>query len=66
MKKFSIKVQHWSYLKQLREQYVGATPKNWDGESGFTHDIDAFVFNMTQKYNPINHNAAIRCDKKGF
>jgi hypothetical protein len=21
---------------------------------------------MTQKYNPINHYAAIRCDKKGF
>ena len=30
------------------------TSKNWDDSKIWTDDIDAFVFNMTQKYLPNN------------
>ena len=40
--------------------------KNWDGSHKYTDDIDAFVFNMTQKYIPNNHQNAIWTQKNGF
>jgi hypothetical protein len=44
----------------------GYTSKNWDGISKWTDDIDAFVFNMTQKYIPNNHQNAICTYSTGF
>ena len=44
----------------------GYTSKNWDGSSKFTDDIDAFVFNMTQRYNCNNTQKAIYTDSDGF
>jgi hypothetical protein len=44
----------------------GYTSKNWDGSDEYTDDIDAFVFNMTQKYIPNNHKGAIVTDPYGF
>ncbi len=44
----------------------GYTSKSWDGNSKWTHDIDAFVFNMTQKYVPSNYEKAVATDSKGF
>ena len=37
----------------------GYTSKNWDGSSKYTDDIDAFVFNMTQRYNCNDRTGAI-------
>ena len=37
----------------------GYTSKNWDDSNKYTDDINAFVFNMTDKYNPNNTNNAI-------
>ena len=44
----------------------GYTSKNWDGSNKYTDDIDAFVFNMTQKYIPNNHQKAINTNPYGF
>ena len=44
----------------------GYTSKNWDGSGKWTDDIDAFVFNMTQKYIPNNHQNAIYNYPNGF
>ena len=44
----------------------GYTSKNWDGSGKYTDDIDAFVFNMTQKYIPNNHQNAIYTSVNGF
>jgi hypothetical protein len=44
----------------------GYTSKNWDGSGKWTDDIDAFVFNMTQKYIPNNHQKAIFTCYNGF
>jgi hypothetical protein len=44
----------------------GYTSKNWDGSWEVTDDIDAFVFNMTQKYIPNNHQKAICTEPNGF
>ena len=44
----------------------GYTSKNWDGSWELTDDIDAFVFNMTQKYIPNNHHHAIYTHPNGF
>ena len=44
----------------------GYTSKNWDGIGKYTDDIDAFVFNMTQKYIPNNHHNAIYTWSSGF
>jgi hypothetical protein len=37
----------------------GYTSKNWDISNKYTDDIDAFVFNMTQRYNCNNTQYAI-------
>jgi hypothetical protein len=44
----------------------GYTSKNWDGSNKFTDDIDALVFNMTQKYIPNKHHFAIVTTSTGF
>jgi hypothetical protein len=44
----------------------GYTSKNWDGSNKYTEDIDAFVFNMTQKYIPNYHQKAIATESNGF
>ena len=44
----------------------GFTSKNWDGSNKFIDDIDAFVFNMTHKYNPNNSEKAIDTQLNGF
>ena len=44
----------------------GYTSKNWDGSDKYTDDIDAFVFNMTQKYILTNHHRAIYTHPNGF
>jgi hypothetical protein len=44
----------------------GYTSKNWDCSDKYTDDIDAFVFNMTQKYIPNNHHHAIYTHLNGF
>ncbi len=44
----------------------GYTSKNWDGSFDFTTDNDAFVFNMTQRYNCNNSSAAIDPPSNGF
>ena len=44
----------------------GYTSKNWDGSGNYTDDIDAFVFNMTQKYIPNDHQNAIFTCSIGF
>ncbi len=44
----------------------GYTSKNWDGNREWIYDVDAFVFNMTQKYSPSNHQKAIATDSNGF
>jgi hypothetical protein len=44
----------------------GYTSKNWDGSKKWTDDIDAFVFNMTQKYIPNDHQKAIYTRSDGF
>jgi hypothetical protein len=44
----------------------GYTSKNWDGSGDYTDDIDSFVFNMTQKYIPNSHKAAIYTHPHGF
>jgi hypothetical protein len=47
-------------LKTTKEAICGGyTSKSWDGQGKFTKDDDAFVFNMTQKYTPNNHDKAI-------
>jgi hypothetical protein len=44
----------------------GYTSKNWDGSEMYTDDIDAFVFNMTNKYIPNNKQNAIYNWNNGF
>ena len=44
----------------------GYTSKNWKNINEYTADIDAFVFNMTQKYIPNNHQKAICTTPFGF
>ncbi len=44
----------------------GFTSKNWDGSNKWTEDNDAFVFNMTQRYNCNNISKAIDPPKNGF
>ena len=44
----------------------GFTSKNWDGGQKYTDDIDAFVFNMTQRYNCNNTQKAINTSSNGF
>ena len=44
----------------------GYTSKNWDCSNKFADDIDAFVFNMTQRYNCNNTERAIYTDSNGF
>jgi hypothetical protein len=44
----------------------GYNSKNWDGSDEWTDDIDAFVFNMTQKYIPNNSRIAIYNKSNGF
>jgi hypothetical protein len=44
----------------------GYTSKNWDCSDKWTDDIDAFVFNMTQKYIPNDHLYAIYTHPNGF
>ena len=44
----------------------GYTSKNWKNINEYTADIDAFVFNMTQKYIPNNHQNAICTQPNGF
>ncbi len=44
----------------------GYTSKNWDGSVKWTDDIDAFVFNMTQRYNCNNTERAIHTWNNGF
>ena len=44
----------------------GYTSKNWDGSRKFIDDIDAFVFNMTQKYITNNSQKAIWTNSYGF
>jgi hypothetical protein len=44
----------------------GYTSKNWDGSDKYTDDIDAFLFNMTQKYIPNNNHYAIYTVSDGF
>jgi hypothetical protein len=44
----------------------GYTSKNWDGSDKWTDDIDAFVFNMIQKYIPNDHQEAIHTRPNGF
>jgi hypothetical protein len=44
----------------------GYTSKNWDGSQKWTDDIDAFVFNMTQKYILNNRQQAIHTSLNGF
>ena len=44
----------------------GYTSKNWDGIGKYTDYIDAFVFNMTQRYNFNNTQNAIFIHVYGF
>ena len=44
----------------------GYTSKNWDGSGKYTDDIDAFVFNMTQRYNCNQSQKAIFTYSNGF
>ena len=44
----------------------GYTSKNWESSHKFTDDIDAFVFNMTQRYNCNNTQEAIVAQPYGF
>ncbi len=44
----------------------GYTSKNWDGSCNYINDIDAFVFNMTQRYNCNNTYRAIYTWNDGF
>ena len=44
----------------------GYTSKNWDGSDKWTDDIDAFVFNMTQRYNCNDTTYAIYTYSNGF
>ena len=44
----------------------GYTSKNWDGSNKYTDDIDAFVFNMTQRYNCNHTQMAICTQLNGF
>jgi hypothetical protein len=44
----------------------GYTSKNWDGSGKYTDDIDAFVFNMTQRYNCNHTQKAIYTWHNGF
>ena len=44
----------------------GYTSKNWDGSDKYTDDIDAFVFNMTQRYNCNESERAIYTHLYGF
>ncbi len=44
----------------------GYTSKNWDGSNNWTDDIDAFVFNMTQRYNCNHTQKAIATQPNGF
>ena len=44
----------------------GYTSKNWDGSENYTDDIDAFVFNMTQRYNCNTTTHAIDPPPNGF
>ena len=44
----------------------GYTSKNWDGSNEYTDDIDAFVFNMTQRYNCNHTQKAIYTQPYGF
>ena len=54
-------------LKTKEETICGGyTSKNWDGSNDYTDDIDAFVFNMTQKYNCIDTENAIYTWDNGF
>jgi hypothetical protein len=43
----------------------GYTSKDWDGSGKWTEDIDAFVFNMTQKYIPNDSKKAIYTNQYG-
>lgn len=44
----------------------GYTSKSWNLSDNFTEDIDAFVFNLTQRYNCNNYQKAILLRKRGF
>ena len=44
----------------------GFTSKNWDGNNQFVRDENAFIFNMTDKYTPIDFDKAIFTKKGGF
>ncbi len=44
----------------------GYTSKNWENSCKWTDDIDAFVFNMTQRYNCNNTQKAIFTSPNGF
>jgi hypothetical protein len=44
----------------------GYISKNWDGSGMMTDDIDAFVFNMTQRYNCNHTQRAIYTRSNGF
>ena len=44
----------------------GYTSQNWDGSSKYVNDIEAFVFNMTNRYAPIDHDQAIYTHSHGF
>jgi TLD len=44
----------------------GYTSKNWDGSHKWIDDSDAFVFNLTHRYNCINTQKAIHTDSNGY
>ena len=44
----------------------GYTSKNWVNIHKATEDIDGFVFNMTQRYNPNNTQKTIWTDPNGI
>ncbi len=44
----------------------GYTSKSWTGNGKELSDSDAFVFNMTQKYTPNNHDKAVFTYSNGF
>ena len=44
----------------------GFTSKNWDVSNKYVNDIDAFVFNIHNKYTPSNYDKAIYTLSDGF
>ena len=46
--------------------FGGYTSKNWDGTGNWTEDIDAFVFNLTQRFNCNDPKKAINTQYYGF